>query len=322
MCKSNIVGKMKKIVHLFSVLLVLSFLSSCDKQMADEPDVSLKVAYVDYYTTPVSFNQVVPAVLAVDKPRGGNVTCTDVEQAFGGSYICGNKIDFTNEAEFEAAFPSWLNVQVDGIYVSFSIDGCGEIDGVPVKVGAVIVKGSNSASVYYYPEGSTGDSHLAAPGDKYMVSNLTFCFVECEEPEEFVVAVKAFFWPGPEIWNNPTWVTSSGAMIFTPVLPWEWCSQLGVNYYPSTSTFNLLSPFSLINVGTVTLQDAYIDGVHSLIVTLTYLEGYTVDKTYLYIGSEEDLKASILSTGCPDYTSWMFKDEPNNSNVQIIIVPL
>lgn len=76
---------MKKIVYLFSVLLVLSFLSSCDKQMADEPDVSLKAAYVNYYTTPVSFNQVIPAVLAVDKPRGGNVTCTDVEQAFGAS---------------------------------------------------------------------------------------------------------------------------------------------------------------------------------------------------------------------------------------------
>jgi len=313
---------MKKIVPLILALIVLSFLSSCDKQMADEPDVSLKAAYVDYYTTPISSSNVVPAVLAVDKPRGGNVTCTDVEQAFGGSYICGNKIDYTNKEDFEKAFPSWLNVKVDGIYISFSIDGCGEINGVPVKVGAVIVKGSNSASVYYYPDGSTADSHLAAPGDKYMVSNLTFCFVECEEPEELVIALKSFYWPGPKSWMNSTWATSSGSMIFTPVLSYDWCSQLGVNYYPTTSSFTLLSKTALANVGSVALTEAYPDGVHSLIVTITYLEGYTVDKSYLFVGSEEELEATVLASGCPDYTSWMFQDEPDNSNVQVIIIPL
>ncbi len=313
---------MKKIVPLILALIVLSFLSSCDKQMAEENDVSLKSAYVNYYTTPVSFNQVIPAVLAVDKPRGGNVACTDVEQAFGSSLICGSKIDFTNEAEFEAAFPSWLNVQVDGIYISFSINGCGEIDGVPVKVGAVIVKGSNSASVYYYPNGTTSDSHLAAPGDKYMVSNLTFCFIECEEPEELVVALKSFYWPGPKSWMNSTWATSSGAMEFTPVLPYDWCGQLGVNYYPTTSSFTLLSKTDLNNVGSVTITEAYPDGVHSLIVTIIYLTGYTVDKSYLFVGSEEELEATVQSSGCPLYTSWMFQDEPDNSNVQVITVPL
>lgn len=313
---------MKKIVYLFSVLLVLSFLSSCDKQMADEPDVSLKAAYVNYYTTPVSFNQVIPAVLAVDKPRGGNVTCTDVEQAFGASLICGDKINFTNEDEFENSFPAWLNVQVDGIYVSFSIDGCGEIDGVPVKVGAVIVKGSNSASVYYYPDGSTGDSHLAAPGDKYMVSNLTFCFVECEEPEELIVALKSFYWPGSETYLLPAWATSSGRNVLTPILPYDWCSQLGVNTYPTTTEFSLLSKYGLANVGTCTITEAYPNGIHSLIVTLTYIQGYTVDKSYLYLGSEEVFKASVLASGCPDYTSWLLQDEPDNSNVQVIIIPL
>ncbi len=313
---------MKKIVYLFSVVIVLSLITACDKQMADEPDVSLKTAYVDYYTTPISFNQVVPAVLAVDKPKGGNVTCTDVEQAYGASLICGEKVDYTNEEEFENAFPSWLNVEVNGIYVSFSIDGCGEIAGVPVKVGAVIVKGSNSASVYYYPDGSTGDSHLAAPGDKYMVSNLTFCFVECKEPEELTIAVKSYYWPGPKSWMNSSWATSSGLTIFTPVLSYDWCGQLGINYYPATSTFSLNSKSVLENVGSVTLSEAYPSGIHSLIVTITYKDGYTVDKSYLYVGTEEELKASVLTSGCPDYTTWRFQDEPDNSNVQVFIIPL
>ena len=313
---------MKKIVPLILALIVLSFLSSCDKQMADEPDVSLKAAYVDYYTTPISTSNVVPAVLAVDKPKGGNVSCTDVEQAFGGSYICGNKIDYTNNEDFEKAFPSWLNVKVNGIYISFDIDGCGDLNGVPVKVGAVIVKGSNSASVYYYPDGTTSDSHLAAPGDKYMVSNLTFCFVECEEPEEYVIALKSFYWPGPKSWMNSTWATSSGSMIFTPVLSYDWCGQLGVNYYPTTSSFTLLSKTALENVGSVALTEAYPDGVHSLIVAITYLAGYTVDNSYLFVGSEEELEATVLASGCPEYTSWLFQDEPDNSNVQVIIIPL
>jgi len=299
---------MKKIVYLFSVLLVLSFLSSCDKQVADEPDVSLKTAYVDYYTTPLSSNQVIPAVLAVDKPRGGNVTCADVEQAFKTSLICGNKIDFTNETEFEAAFPAWLNVQVDGIYVSFSIDGCGEIEGVPVKVGAVIVKGSNSASVYYYPDGTTSDSHLAAPGDKYMVSNLTFCFVECKKPQ-VAVAVKSWYWKSWPLGDGYSYALSSADnYLFEST---DWCQYLGINLYPEKSSFAMLDGYTHENIGSVTIQE----GNSALTITIDLNDGSALDHTYLYIG---DIDAIDLSS-CPDYPTWL--QNSTNSNTHTFVIP-
>jgi len=279
---------MKKIVYLFSVLLALSFLYSCDKQMADEPDVSLKVAYVDYYTTPVSFNQVVPAVLAVDKPRGGNVTCTDVTQVFGTSFICGDKIDFTNKDQFEAAFPEWLNVKVDGIYISFSIDGCGEIDGVPVKVGAVIVKGSNSASVYYYPDGTTSDSHLAAPGDKYMVSNLTFCFVECDEVlPELVIALKAYLTDG--------WLVTSDAGSQSNTY-----QMASLNYvFDVENKFDLFYwgniSSSVYDVGDITVTN----DDQNLYVTIDYISSAiprAITKTFLFVGPAADFIPANYTT--------------------------
>jgi hypothetical protein len=184
---------MKKISFLIAVLLIGITMVSCNKESNDDAYAVLKTAYVDQTSTPTSLNGVVPVILAVDKPRGGNVTCNDVSQAFGNIVLlCGDKIDYMDEVQFEGAFPEWLNVDVEGIYISFHMDECVMINNKYYKVGAVIVKGSNAANVYFYEGGTLSDSHLAAPGDKYMVSNLTFCFVECEQPP-LVIALKTYF---------------------------------------------------------------------------------------------------------------------------------
>ena len=40
------------------------------------------------------------------------------------------------------------------------------------------------------------DGGLAAPGEKPMVSNLTFCFIECEEQPDLVIALKSYMTNG------------------------------------------------------------------------------------------------------------------------------
>ncbi|MBN2396711.1 MAG: hypothetical protein JXC36_09690 [Candidatus Atribacteria bacterium] len=277
---------MKKITYLFSVLLVLSFLYSCDKQMADEINVGLKEAYVEADTTPISTNGIVPVVLHVDKPRGGNVTCADVEEVFKVSYFCGDKInydDYATEEDFENAFPAWLQVKVEGIYISFNIDGCGDLDGVHVKVGAVIVKGSNSSGVYYYPNGSIGDSHLAAPGDKYMVSNLTFCFVACEQPPQKVIAFKAYS-------SSYQWTCSGGGPENDYFIgPYDFVS--GASY----KTWWYGKEYGDISVGNLSILDLDSDGKLEVVVDNYDKTAFKFLECYLYVGAPEGFTTTYMS---------------------------
>ncbi len=307
--------RMNKLKILFTVISIAMAMGSCSLVPWDEIE-SLNVE-------PTRINKM-PKIYP-----GGNVECstTGIE---GLVETTGRNNYDQSLDKFENGWPSGLLVLVtDDKYISFQIDESINLgDGKCYKVGAVIVKGSDASNVYDYTDigGATMDQGLVAPnnssGGPAALSNLTFCFVECEEPEQLVIALKSFYWPGPKSWMNSTWSTSSGSTIYTPVLPYDWCSQLGINYYPTTSAFTLLSKTDLNNVGTVTLTEASADGVRSLIVTITYLSGYTVDKSYLFVGSEDELEATVQSSGCPDYTSWMFQDEPDNSNVQVFVIPL
>ena len=139
--------------------------------------------------------------------NGGNRTCAEVAAAWDlipNPYLCGTKVDYSGD-DFASKFPSWLHVSVtNGKFVSFRMDDCAMIDGKYYRVGAVIVKGSSDANVYYYPDGTLFDSGLASPvnasGAPAGLSNLTFCFIECKkEYPDLVIAFKSYLNEG--VWE-------------------------------------------------------------------------------------------------------------------------
>lgn len=305
---------MKKLQPLLVFMALLASLSSCNKEMTDDSNVALKLAYVESYSTPVSTDGITPVILAVDKPKGGNVSCTDVNQAFNASLLCGVKIDYADEVQFEGAFPEWLNVELNGIYVSFNMTGCVEIDGKNYKVGAVIVKGSNAANVYFYPGGTLSDAGLAAPGNKYMVSNMTFCFVECN-PEPLIVAIKSYYWTESKyvgLKDYRAYTVSLGSPLF---YVGTWCDHLGVNPLVP-STFPLA-----FSAGTVIIEEGWPEGVHSWIITVDLNGEMIFDETSLYVGSLSGLaEGTVDSNGCPIQSLWPYHDY-TDVNTHVFTIP-
>jgi hypothetical protein len=188
-------------------------------------------------------------------------------------------------------------------------------------VGAVIVKGSNQANVYFYGEfnedtetwsavGTLEDSGLSAPvnpsGKPAGLSNLTFCFIRVD----MVIAVKSYYFIGDENVSSGRAV-SDGIMAFPG--NGYWCDTwlLGYNFYPSTSSFNMVQAGTTKVVGTVEVNA---DGV----VTITMNEGYSLDYSYVYVGTLWDLQNKNLSSyheGCPIYQNWEYNDTDGQSQV-------
>lgn len=207
---------MKNLRLLIVIFLAAAVLVSCEKKMGVEdmfiPDAKVKGSVVVDNFMPVSTFDVPEIITAMDgKNRGGNRTCCDVGYFYGYDFLeCGDKVDYE---DFDGGFPDGLVVTVNESTkrLSFYIEGgCLDIDGSSYKVGAVIVKGSNAANVYFYMTeddqgvwsgGVTSDVNLGSPGGKALVSNLTFCFVPCEgdeEDPEKIIAVKVKTEPGTE----------------------------------------------------------------------------------------------------------------------------
>ncbi len=122
--------------------------------------------------------------------RGGNRTCAEAGAAFSATFAYTTaKQDAPVAATFQWIGPgAQLGVDVvtvevtDGTYVEFS-------SGPKILVGAAIVKGSTDANVYsYVPFGSAADSGLASPinasGHPAGLSNLTFCGIASDQPED------------------------------------------------------------------------------------------------------------------------------------------
>jgi hypothetical protein len=313
---------MKKTIYLLATLFVIAAIASCSKEATGDSEFEMlkkaTVITVPTASQPVSLGEGVTPYLIPGSNNGGNRTCAEVATAWKldpNPFLCGEKIDYNNGA-FTGVFPSGLNVTVTaGKYVSFNMEDCILIGDKYYKVGAVIVKGSNEANVYYYPEGSISDSNLASPinasGAPAGLSNLTFCFVECERPQ-LVIAVKSFYWAGSDYETQGyAWTGSEGSYIFLPTA--EWCQYLGVIYYPEKSTFPMLREVTRENIGTVTI----VEGSNSLIVTVTLEEGGILDRTYLYVGDLE----GIYGTGsCPVYTSWLYQDM-SDAQTHTFVVP-
>ena len=154
--------------------MAAAIFTSCNK----EENITLASRTSDSGNTPTLLN---------DANNGGNVTSEEAATNAGLSryqYTTG-RVDFENGA-FSSSF-GIITVTTDGSTVSWSIN---PPSGYCVENMAVIVKGGRGANVYYYNNGETSDSGLAAPvnpsGSAPAFSNLTFCYnlVRCCDWQE------------------------------------------------------------------------------------------------------------------------------------------
>ena len=300
---------MKKITLLLvSVFLAVAFFSCTNEMREDEPiPKSIKQKGKKMVITsetqkkessPVSHKNVVPYIISGEN-NGGNRTCLEVAHAWDKDddyFFCGEKIDYKEEEGWKGVFPDGLKVTVfeESKTLSFSMEECIKMGDKYYQVGAVIVKGGNAANVYFYQDGTLSDKKLGAPDEK-MISNLTFCFIECEKEKELILAVKSFYSDG----SNNDYTISKGEYIFDG----GWCGGLGINTYPGTSEFDLSD-----GVGSVKVEEEYSEGKHYLIVTVDLIEGLVLSRTHLYVGSREGITDDELMNGdCPDYPKWPYK---------------
>lgn len=150
----------------YSAALVLGLgVAACSQAMD-----SVETTRTD--SEPVSDGGITPFIIDPSGP-GGNVTCEALGYEFSSA-----RVNYEN-GEFDADFPSGIDVETDGTFVAWTST---------FPIGAVIVKGSDDANVYEY--GPTPlddcepsefcDSGLASPinasGSPAGLSNLTFCW--------------------------------------------------------------------------------------------------------------------------------------------------
>lgn len=170
----------RKLLLLFSMFAIVAIaFTSCQKdQLIEQKD---DITLMTTPSTPISVGDVTPFI--VDNPgSGGNVTCDMLDGDFPLTTGKFNYIKETNEWEDDDKV-IFENFPYAGITVNYdpetkTLSFTANVPGY--CVGAVIVKGGPSANIYLYPEGTTSDSGLGAPG-KADLSNLTFCLIPCEE---------------------------------------------------------------------------------------------------------------------------------------------
>jgi hypothetical protein len=271
---------MKKLTYLFASLIMVALIVSCSKDATNDDVAMLKKAVVSTPVGPTSDAGVVPAIIP-GANNGGNRTCAEVAAWKGipaDYFYCGTKIDYNNGA-FAGEFPSGLDVTVTGgKYVSFEMDGCIQFGDKFYKVGAVIVKGSNAANVYYYPEGTMGDSGLASPvnasGNPAGLSNLTFCFIECEQIP-LVIAFKSYL-------NDDDWAVTSGGPGNIDF----------VAYYDFVPNFVGNKIYHHMNqsmpVGNILVSDIDDDDLWEVTVDNSDMPGVLFTNAYLFVGTLED----------------------------------
>lgn len=271
------IAKMKKLMCL--IMIMAAIFVSCSKEANNDEDAMLKKAAVYGPSTPIT--AVTPYIIPGENP-GGNRTCEEVEAYFSTLLgtpvefdLCGTKIDYSDGA-FAGAFPDGLAVTTDGKYVSFEMDDCIMIDGNFYKVGAVIVKGSNNANVYYYPGGTYSDAGLSAPvnasGKPAGLSNITFCFIECEEQPKLVIALKSYM--------TDQWACTSTEDI----------AFVGYYDFAPDQTGNMLYYLAdiTIPVGNISVSDTDADGRWEVTIDNTFRPASLFTDVYLFVGTYEE----------------------------------
>lgn len=155
------------------VLSTVILLSACSKNSDSDNPIQR-----------ISSSGVAPVVVTGEN-NGGNVTCAEAASNAGipGYAYTTGKQDYPFSS---TSFGNGVSVTTDGTYVSWSITPPA---GYCVSNVAVIVKGGPNANVYYYNDGQSSDSGLAAPvnasGNPAGLSNLTICYnlIECDQEE-------------------------------------------------------------------------------------------------------------------------------------------
>jgi len=299
---------MKKSKLFFVVMLIAATVISCDKSSRNDNGMDLVLNAKDQPITvkvesaPVSDGDLsnpqdgtIPYIIPGEN-RGGNRTCAEVADAWEldhNPFLCGNKIDYDGE-NFIGNFPSWLNVTVtDGTFVSFRMEDCAMIDGKYYRVGAVIVKGSSNANVYYYPEGTLFDSGLASPvnasGAAAGLSNLTFCLIECKEQPKLVIALKTYL-------DDDSWACTSGGpenisfVGYYDFIPYH----QGYKIYYKASTKPLGGDLSK-PVGNLLISDSDNDGFLDVTIDNSLMTDKLFTDAYLFVGTLEEYKKSYFT---------------------------
>jgi hypothetical protein len=236
---------------------------------------------------------VTPQIIA-GANNGGNRTCEEVGSAFmnDADYfdLCGEMVDYT-DGGFKGEFPYGLNVSTDGKYVSFEADQCIRIGDKFYMVGAVIVKGSNAANVYFYPDRTLGDSGLSAPvnasGKPAGLSNLSFCFVECK----LVIAFKSYM---TQDWactsGGPGNISFVGYYNFVP-------DYDGYKIYYTAHTTPVSADITK-PVGDLMISDIDDDGLLEVTVDNSDRTDLLFTDAYLFVGTLEEYNLSYY-TGFP-----------------------
>jgi len=271
--------------YFFAALIMGAALVSCEKSQ-DDPTLLKKGDAPELPISLTSKAMVVPQVIAGTN-NGGNRTCADVEAAFElpeNFFFCWDKIDYS-DGEFMGEFPEGLTVIVtDGTFVSFKMDDCLQFGDKFYKVGAVIVKGSNEANVYYYKDGIMEDSGLASPlnssGKPAGLSNLSFCFVECEvKLPELVIGLKTYLKGGA--WAVSGGVGTAGNSLF---MGYNTYNYDGENVFVLNSA-NLTDGITG-QIGTIKARDFWEGNLHFIEVVIdTEDPAIMFGNSYLYVGS-------------------------------------
>jgi hypothetical protein len=293
---------MKKLTYLFTALFMVAALGSCQQ---DDSEIMLKKGNSDEYgmSLPVSFNQVVPQVIE-GANNGGNRTCAEVADWFETEFdYCGDRINYT-DGMFDGAFPEGLKVTVtDGTWVAFEVADYIMIGDRYYMVGAVIVKGSNQANVYWYSGGSFGDSRLAAPinasGNPAGLSNITFCLVEFEpEFPEVALVMKTYIAPAAA---SRAWAGTRGEGSDLNSL------HLGYFMYDfkGVQEFPLYLAAMGAEIGKITVSNYMEEGEHFLELKAVITTGdWSFYESYLYAGSAEGYEAYLVEMDGLFYTQY------------------
>lgn len=320
---------MRKLSYLFISLFIVAALASCEQ---NEDPVMLKKAPVPVVISQISNEQHVAPVIIEGENNGGNITCAEVgivlkndDEYFD---LCGEKIDYSGSS-FAGEFPEGLNVTVtDGTFVSFEAKDCIEIEGKLYKVGAVIVKGSNAANIYFYPDGILIDGNLSSPvnnsGKPAGLSNLSFCFVECSpKPDpQLVLVMKTYLAPYPtDLGVNKSWAGTNGI--------WSENNSLNLGYIKYDYNSQNVHPIYLGGrgkaIGTISASD-YFEGVTrfmKIVIELDEDQEWQIGETFLYVGTSDGYKAYLVPFEGKDYTQFRsFKNHKVEiTDVRTFIIP-
>lgn len=293
--------RMKKF-NLLALIFVLGIaMVSCDKSDESDFNVLSKSKQSETPGGQATPSGVTPVIIPGENP-GGNRTCAEVGAYFKNdpAYFdyCGDRVDFE---DFATGLPALLNVTSDGKTLAFKATDCILIGDKFYKVGAVIVKGGSAANVYFYEGGTLEDKNLTAPvnasGKPAGISNVTFCFIECDPQPKPVIAFKSYL-------SNTNWVCTTGGpgnIGFVAYYDFKEGNvgkvYLSANTSPASG--DLTKP-----VGNITVADIDNDGLWEVTVDNSDNTALMFTDAYLFVGTLEKYNSSYY-TGFPYKTGVM-----------------